>query len=51
MATIDVPVKEKVDMKCIQVNVLKNIARMTRRFYVHIMSHKRFRVNLHSLVA
>ena len=51
MATREVPVKKKVDMKCIQVNALKNIARMTRRLYVHIMSHKRFRVNLHSVVA
>ena len=51
VATREVPVKKKVDMKCIQVNVFKNIARMTRRLYVHIMSHKRFRVNLHSVVA
>ena len=51
VATREVPIKKKVDMKCIQVNVLKNIARMTRRLYVHIMSHKRFRVNLHSVVA
>ena len=51
VATREVPVKKKVDMKCIQVNVLKNIARMARRLNVHIMSHKRFRVNLHSAVA
>ena len=46
----EIPVEKKVDMKCIQVNALKNIARMTGRLYV-IMSHKRFRVNLHSVVA
>ena len=51
MATREVPVKKKVDMKCIQVNVLKNIAKMKRRLYVHIMSHKPFRVNVHSVVA
>ena len=51
MATGEVPVKKKVGMKYIQVNALKNIAKMTRRLYVHIMSHKRFRVNLHSVVA
>ena len=51
MATREVPVKKKVDMKCIQVNALKNIARITRRLYVHIMSHERFRVNPHSIVA
>ena len=32
----EVPAKKKVDMKCIQVNVLKIIARMTRRLYVLI---------------
>ena len=47
----EIPVERKVDMKCIQVNALKNIARTTGRLYVLIMSHKRFRVNLHSVVA
>ena len=51
MATREVPVEKKVDMKFIQVNVLKNIVRMKRRVYVLIMSHTRFRVNLHSVVA
>ena len=32
-----VPVEEKVDMKCVQANVLKNIARITRKLYVLIM--------------
>ena len=51
-ATREVPVEKKVDMKCIQVNVLKNIVRMTNmRLYVLIMSHTCFRVNLHSVVA
>ena len=45
------PIKKKVDMKCIQVNVLKNKARMARRLYIHIMSHKRFTFNLHSVIA
>ena len=49
--TREVPVDKKVNMKCIQVNVLKNIARMTGGLYVIIMSHKQFRVNLHSVVA
>ena len=47
----DVPLAEKVDMKFMHVNVLKNIARMTRRVRVVIMSHSYFRVNLHSVVA
>ena len=51
VATRQVSVAKKVDMKCIQVNVLKNVARMTRRLYVVIMSHTRFRMNLHSVVA
>ena len=51
MNTRELPVEKKVDMKCIQVNVLKNKARMTRRLYVLIISHARFRVNLHSAVA
>ena len=48
VATREVLVEKKVDMKFVQVNVLKNIA---RRLYVLIMSHTRFRVNLHSAVA
>ena len=44
------PVNKRLAMNSIQVSVLKNIVRMTRRIYVHIMSHKRFRVNLHSVV-
>ena len=51
MATREVSVDKKVDLKFIQVTLLKNIARMTRRFYVLVMSHARFRVNLHSVVA
>ena len=47
MATREVSVEKKVGMKFIQLNVLKNIARMTRRF----MSRTRFSVNLHSVVA
>ena len=51
MATREVSVDKKVDLKFIQVTLLKNIARMTRRLYVLVMSHARFRVNLHSVVA
>ena len=51
MALTEVPLEKKSDMKCMQVNVLKNIARMTRRLYVLIMPHTRFRLNLHSVVA
>ena len=51
MATREVSVDKKVDLKFIKVNVLKNIVRMTRRLYVFVMSHTRFRVNLHSVVA
>ena len=46
-----VSVNKKVDLKFIQVNILKNRARMTRRLYVLVMSHMRLRVNLHSVVA
>ena len=48
--TTEVSVDKKDDLKFIQVSVLKNIARMTRRLYVLVMSHMRFRVNLHSVV-
>ena len=51
MATREVSVNKKIDLNFIQVNVLKNIARMTRKLYVLAMSHMRFRVNLHSVVA
>ena len=51
MATRDLPLAKNVDMKCMQVNVLKSIARITRRLCVLIMSHTHFRVNLHSAVA
>ena len=51
MATREVSVDKKVDFKFIQVNVLKNIARMTRRLYVLVVSHTRFKVNLHAVVA
>ena len=51
MATTEVSVDKKVDLKCIRINVLKNIATMTKRLYVLVMSHRRFRVNLHSVVA
>ena len=46
-----VSVNKKVDLKFIQVNILKNMARMTRRLYVLVMSHMHLRVNLHSAVA
>ena len=42
VATRDVPLAKKVDMKCMPVNVLKNIARMTRTLCVLIMSHTHF---------
>ena len=51
MATGEMSVDKKVDLKFIQVTSLKNIARMTRRLYVLVMSHTRFRVNLHSVIA
>ena len=38
-------------MKCMQVNILKNVARMTKRLYALIMSHMRFIVNLNLVVA
>ena len=34
MATRDVPLEKKVDMKCMRVSELKNIARMTRRLCI-----------------
>ena len=42
MATREVSVDKKVDGW---------MTRMTRRLYVLVMSHMRFRVNLHSVVA
>ena len=51
VVTREVHVEKKVDMKCIQVNLLKNVSRMTRRLYVLIMLHTRFRVNPYSAVA
>ena len=51
VATRDIPLEKKVDMKCMQVNVLKNIAGITRILCVLIMSHMHFRVNQHSVVA
>ena len=50
VASTEVPLEKKVDMKCIQVNVLKIIARMTRRLYILVMPHSRFRLNIHSVV-
>ena len=47
----DVPLAKKIDMKCMQVNKIKNIVTMTRRLCVLIMSHTHFRVNLHYVVA
>ena len=43
MATREVLVEKKIVMTCIQVNVLKNIARISRRLYVLIMPYTRFR--------
>ena len=37
--------------KFILVNEIKNIATKTRRLYVLVMSHTRFRVNLHAVIA
>ena len=51
MALREVPLEKKVDMKCMQVNLLNNIARMTTRLYVLIMPHTRFTLNLHFVVA
>ena len=46
VATSNMPLEKKVDMKYMRVNVLKNIARVTRRLCAFIMSHTYFRVNL-----
>ena len=51
VATSNMPLEKKVNMKCMRVNVLKNIAMVTRRVCVFIMSHTHFRVNLHFAVA
>ena len=51
VATREVPLEKKVDMKYMQVNVLKNITRIKRRFCLLIMSLTHFRLNLHSVVA
>ena len=51
MAMINMPLEKKVDIKCMRVNVLNNIARVKRRLCVLIVSHTHFRVNLHSAVA
>ena len=51
MATSNIPLEKKVDMKCMRVNVLKSMARVTRRLCVFIMLHMHFRVNLLSVVA
>ena len=50
VATSNMPLEKKVDMKCMRVNVLKNIAMVTRTLCTFIMSHTHFRVNLHSAV-
>ena len=52
VATSNTPLEKKVDMKCMRVNVLKNIARVTRRLCVRILEwvYTLFRVNLHSVV-
>ena len=39
--------EKNVDIKCMQLNALQNIARMTRRLCVLIMSRAHFKVNLH----
>ena len=36
MATKDLPLTKRVDMKCVKVNVLKNKARILRRLCVHV---------------
>ena len=46
MSARKLPFEKKVDMKCMQVNVLKNKVRTTRRLCVLIMSHTKFGVNL-----
>ena len=51
MAMSNMPLEKKVDIKCMRVNVLEIIARVTRRLCVSIISHTHFRVNLHSVVA
>ena len=51
VALREVPLEKKVDMKCMQVNLLNNISRMTTRLYVLIMPHTRFILNLHFVVA
>ena len=51
MASREVPLEKKVDMKGMQVNIIKNIARVPRRLYVLIMLHPHVRLNLHSVVA
>ena len=42
--------EKKVDLKCMELNALKNIARMTRRLCALIMSHTHFKVNLRFVV-
>ena len=51
VAKSNVPLEKKVNMKCMRVNVLKNIARVTRRLCVFIMLHMQFRMNLQSVAA
>ena len=51
MVTGGVSADKKVDLKFIQVTLHKIITRMARRLYVFVMSHARFRGNLHSVVA
>ena len=51
MATREMPLEKKVDMKYMQVNVLKNIASITRTLHVFIMPKTRFRLKLHSVTA
>ena len=51
MATSNVPLEKKVDMKCLRVNLFKNTARVTGKLCVFIMSHTHFRVNVYSVVA
>ena len=51
MATREMPLEKKVDVKYMQVNVLKNIASITRTLHVFIMPKTRFRLKLHSVTA
>ena len=51
VASREVPLEKKVDMKGMQVNIIKNIARVPRRLYVLIMLHTHVRLNLNSVVA